>query len=78
MLWLSFVSLLWLSFVFFGCLCPSVVNTDMTNDGRIDNNLKIDTEDLAKALDFIRSLSSAAAINSLAIRCKIMDLEKQS
>mgnify|MGYP005802301361 CR=1 FL=1 len=50
----------------------------MTNDGRIDNNLKIDTEDLAKALDFIRSLSSAAAINSLAIRCKIMDLEKQS
>ncbi|PSU56270.1 SDR family NAD(P)-dependent oxidoreductase [Photobacterium phosphoreum] len=60
------------------CLCPSVVNTDMTNDGRIDNNLKIDTEDLAKSLDFIRSLSSAAAINSLAIRCKIMDLEKQS
>lgn len=50
----------------------------MTNDGRIDNNLKIDTEDLAKALDFIRSLSSAAAINSLAICCKIMDLEKQS
>ncbi len=50
----------------------------MTNDGRIDNNLKIDTEDLAKSLDFIRSLSSAAAINSLAICCKIMDLEKQS
>ncbi|SMY33955.1 putative oxidoreductase [Photobacterium malacitanum] len=59
------------------CLCPSVVNTDMTNDGRIDNNLKIDTEDLAKALDFIRSLSSAAAINTLAIRCKVIDLEKQ-
>ena len=65
--------MLWLSFVF-----SSVVNTDMTNDGRIDNNLKIDTEDLAKSLDFIRSLSSAAAINSLAICCKIMDLEKQS
>ena len=63
--------LLWLSFVL-------LVNTDMTNDGRIDNNLKIDTEDLAKSLDFIRSLSSAAAINSLAICCKIMDLEKQS
>ncbi|SMY34873.1 SDR family NAD(P)-dependent oxidoreductase [Photobacterium andalusiense] len=59
------------------CLCPSVVNTDMTNDGRIDNNLKIDTEDLAKALDFIRSLSSGAAINTLTIRCKVMDLEKQ-
>ena len=29
--------MLWLSFIFF-------VNTDMTNDGRIDNNLKIDTE----------------------------------
>lgn len=65
--------MLWLSFIF-----VLLVNTDMTNDGRIDNNLKIDTEDLAKSLDFIRSLSSAAAINSLAICCKIMDLEKQS
>ncbi|TKF93855.1 short-chain dehydrogenase, partial [Vibrio sp. F13] len=57
------------------CLCPSVVNTDMTNDGRIDNKLKIETQDLTKALDFIRSLSSAAAVSTLSIRCRIIDLE---
>ncbi len=57
------------------CLCPSVVDSDMTNDGRIDNNLKIETQDLAKAFRFIRSLSSGAVINTLSIRCRIIDLE---
>ena len=55
------------------CLCPSVVNTDMTNDGRIDNTLKIDTGDLVKAVDFARSLSPGAAMSVLPIRCKVMD-----
>ena len=57
------------------CLCPSVVDTDMTNDGRIDNKLKIETQDLAKALSFVRSLSSGAAVNTLSIRCSVIDLE---
>ncbi|GAJ73393.1 3-oxoacyl-[acyl-carrier protein] reductase [Vibrio sp. JCM 18904] len=57
------------------CLCPSVVNTDMTNDGRIDNNLKIETEDIAKALGFVRGLSTGATISTIEIRCIIMDLE---
>ncbi|HHP0480855.1 TPA: SDR family NAD(P)-dependent oxidoreductase [Vibrio campbellii] len=57
------------------CLCPSVVNTDMTNDGRIDNKLKIETQDLAKALSFVRSLSPGAAVNTLSIRCSVIDLE---
>ncbi|TFH89737.1 SDR family NAD(P)-dependent oxidoreductase [Vibrio ouci] len=57
------------------CLCPSVVDTDMTNDGRIDNNLKIETQDLAKALQFIRSLSAGAAVSTLSIRCSVIDLE---
>jgi 3-oxoacyl-[acyl-carrier protein] reductase len=57
------------------CLCPSVVDTDMTNDGRIDNNLKIETQDLAKALSFIRSLSPGAAVSTLSIRCSVIDLE---
>ncbi|MBF4391762.1 SDR family NAD(P)-dependent oxidoreductase, partial [Vibrio anguillarum] len=43
------------------CLCPSVVDTDMTNDGRIANRLKIEKQDLTKALSFIRSLSPGAA-----------------
>ncbi len=59
------------------CLCPSVVDTDMTNDGRISNELKIETEDLTKAIDFVRSLSSGASISTFPIRCKVIDLEKK-
>ncbi|MCG7499576.1 SDR family NAD(P)-dependent oxidoreductase [Vibrio sp. Of7-15] len=58
------------------CLCPSVVDTDMTNDGRIDNSLKIEPQDLAKSIDFIRSLSAGSAMPTLPIRCKVIDLEK--
>ncbi|PSU82348.1 SDR family NAD(P)-dependent oxidoreductase [Photobacterium phosphoreum] len=58
------------------CLCPSVVDTDMTNYGRIMNDLKIETQDLTKAIDFVRSLSSCAAMPTLPIRCKTIDLEK--
>ncbi|NRB65990.1 MAG: SDR family NAD(P)-dependent oxidoreductase [Vibrio sp.] len=57
------------------CLCPSVVDTDMTNDGRIKNELKIQPQDLAKAIDFARSLSTGAAMSILPIRCKVIDLE---
>lgn len=59
------------------CLCPSVVDTDMTNDGRIANNLKIDPQDLRNAIDFVRQLSPAASMSVLPIRCKVIDLEKQ-
>ncbi|MGU3812792.1 SDR family NAD(P)-dependent oxidoreductase [Vibrio diabolicus] len=58
------------------CLCPSVVNTDMTNDGRIDNNLKIDPMDLHKAISFFRSLSSGASMPILPIRCAVIDSER--
>ncbi|EOX1298674.1 SDR family NAD(P)-dependent oxidoreductase, partial [Vibrio cholerae] len=57
------------------CLCPSVVDTDMTNDGRIANRLKIEKQDLAKALSFIRSLSPGATVSTLSIRCSVIDLE---
>ncbi|CAM1372649.1 SDR family NAD(P)-dependent oxidoreductase [Tenacibaculum xiamenense] len=59
------------------CLCPSVVNTDMTNDGRISNELKIQTHDVIKAIDFVRNLSSGASISTFPIRCNIIDLEKK-
>ncbi|PKF76688.1 short-chain dehydrogenase [Vibrio sp. vnigr-6D03] len=58
------------------CLCPSVVDTDMTNDGRIDNAEKIEIDDLSKAVDFVMNLSSGAAMAMLPIRCKVIDLEK--
>ncbi|HFG1952055.1 TPA: SDR family NAD(P)-dependent oxidoreductase [Vibrio cholerae] len=57
------------------CLCPSVVDTDMTNDGRIKNDLKISPEDLHQAVSFIRKLSPGAAMQMLSIRCTIIDLE---
>ena len=58
------------------CLCPSVVDTDMTNDGRILNELKIETQDLARAIDFVRSLSSGTSMSIFPIRCKVIDLEE--
>ncbi|EHR5764779.1 MULTISPECIES: SDR family NAD(P)-dependent oxidoreductase [Vibrio diabolicus subgroup] len=58
------------------CLCPSVVDTDMTNDGRIDNNLKIDPDDLHKAISFFRCLSPGASIPIFPIRCAIIDSER--
>ncbi|MFC5044373.1 SDR family NAD(P)-dependent oxidoreductase [Aquimarina hainanensis] len=59
------------------CLCPSVVNTDMTNDGRISNDLKIETNDLASAIHFVRTLSTGASMPIVPLRCKVIDLEKQ-
>ncbi|WP_318477350.1 SDR family NAD(P)-dependent oxidoreductase [Photobacterium leiognathi] len=56
------------------CLCPSVVDTDMTNDGRIDNATKIQVDDLAKSIDYIINLSDYATIAVLPIRCTTMDL----
>ncbi|ALP42890.1 SDR family oxidoreductase [Aeromonas schubertii] len=58
------------------CLCPSVVDTDMTNDGRIPNELKIATGDLVKAVAFVRSLSAGCAMATLPIRCRVIDQEK--
>lgn len=57
------------------CLCPSVVDTEMTDDGRIPNELKIAPVDIAKSIEFIQGLSSGASVPLLAIRCKVIDLE---
>jgi|SRR5471032_266571 len=58
------------------CLCPSVVNTDMTNDGRIKNEEKIQVSDIVSAIDFVLSLSQHTTTPRLDIHCKIMDAEK--
>ncbi|CZF77535.1 Sorbitol dehydrogenase [Grimontia celer] len=57
------------------CLCPSVVDTDMTDDGRIDKMLKIQQEDIVKAVDYIMSLSPGCAVPLQKIACKVIDLE---
>lgn len=57
------------------CLCPSLVNTDMTNDGRIHNDAKIQVADVVASLDFVLSLGEQASIARLELRCKILDAE---
>ncbi|WP_108650574.1 SDR family NAD(P)-dependent oxidoreductase [Dongshaea marina] len=52
------------------CLCPSVVNTDMTDDGRMDNESKIQVSDLVKSVDYLLSLGDAARVERLDIYCK--------
>lgn len=58
------------------CLCPSVVDTDMTNDGRIDNKDKIQTDDIVKAVDFALSLSPNALLPQMTILCRPIEEEK--
>ncbi|WP_299006638.1 SDR family NAD(P)-dependent oxidoreductase [uncultured Shewanella sp.] len=58
------------------CLCPSVVDTDMTNDGRIANEDKIHTDDIVKAVDFTLSLSPSALLPQMTILCRPIEMEK--
>ncbi|MCL1123426.1 SDR family NAD(P)-dependent oxidoreductase [Shewanella surugensis] len=58
------------------CLCPSVVDTNMTNDGRIDNEAKIQPDDIVKAVDFALSLSPNALLPQMTILCRPIELEK--
>ncbi|MBW8183734.1 SDR family NAD(P)-dependent oxidoreductase [Shewanella nanhaiensis] len=51
------------------CLCPSVVNTEMTDDGRIANQDKIQTDDLVNAVTYILSLGKGAQLPQLDIDC---------
>lgn len=58
------------------CLCPSVVDTDMTNDGRIANEDKIQVDDIVKAVDFALSLSPSALLPKMTILCRPIEMEK--
>ncbi|WP_394392434.1 SDR family NAD(P)-dependent oxidoreductase [Shewanella woodyi] len=51
------------------CLCPSVVNTEMTDDGRIANQDKIQTDDLVNAVTYILTLGKGAQLPQLDIDC---------
>ncbi|MFL1553214.1 SDR family NAD(P)-dependent oxidoreductase [Pseudomonas sp. D47] len=54
------------------CLCPSVVNTDMTNDGVISNSDKIQVEDIVMAINFVLSLGDNALVPKLDMHCKVL------
>lgn len=58
------------------CLCPSVVNTEMTDDGRIANQDKIQTDDLVNAVAYILSLGKGAQLPQLDIDCTPIALAK--
>ncbi|WP_299494320.1 SDR family oxidoreductase [uncultured Shewanella sp.] len=58
------------------CLCPSVVDTDMTNDGRINNEDKIQVDDIVKAVDFALSLSPNALLPQMTVLCRPIEEEK--
>lgn len=50
-------------------LCPGTVDTDMTKKLEIANEDKIQTSDIVLTLDYLLSLSSAAAIDTIDIQC---------
>lgn len=56
------------------CLCPSVVNTDMTYDGRMDNAHKIQTDDLVNAIRFLLAQRQQISIPRMDIHCKALDI----
>ncbi|MGX5079535.1 SDR family NAD(P)-dependent oxidoreductase [Enterobacter mori] len=58
------------------CLCPSVVNTDMTNDGRIDNARKIQVADIVAAVAFVLGQGNNAQVPRLDIHSREMELLK--
>lgn len=58
------------------CLCPSIVNTEMTDDGRMKKQDKIQVEDIVLALKYVLSLGASAAVPRLDIHCKFTDLEQ--
>ena len=57
------------------CLCPSVVNTDMTNDGRIDNARKIQVTDIVDAVGFLLTQSDQVLIPRLDLHSKALAIE---
>ncbi|MDR9767633.1 SDR family NAD(P)-dependent oxidoreductase [Shewanella baltica] len=58
------------------CLCPSVVNTDMTNDGRIDNASKIQVVDIVNAVDFLLTQGEHVLTPRLDLHSKALSLEQ--
>lgn len=56
-------------------LCPDVVDTDMGAPSGLPREQMIATADLCRAIDFVMSLSPAAVVDQLTIRCRtIMEM----
>ncbi len=54
------------------CLCPSIVNTDMADDGLLDNAEKIPSNDIVKSVAYLLSLGWQTVVERLDIHCKIV------
>lgn len=51
-------------------LCPGLVDTEMTQFSTVDNSLKIPSEDIAKGVKFLLSLSPQSNVLDLTIGCR--------
>ena len=51
-------------------LCPDVVNTDMAAGSGLQPAQMIDTDDIAKTIQYVMSLSPAAVVDQVVIKCK--------
>lgn len=58
------------------CLCPSVVNTDMTNDGRIDSARKIQVADIVDAVGFLLTQGEHVLTPRLDLHSKALTLDQ--
>ena len=55
-------------------LCPSFVNTDLTNEvKKVSQDEMIQPEDLAELVDTILSLPNTASIAELLVNCRLED-----
>jgi short-subunit dehydrogenase len=56
-------------------LCPDVVDTDMSKASGMEAGKMIAPDDICKAIDFVLSVSDAAIVDQLVIKCKtVLDM----
>lgn len=54
-------------------LCPDVVDTDMAASSGLPPEKMIAREDITRAIDFVMSLSPAAVVDQITIKCRTME-----
>ncbi len=55
-------------------ICPSVVDTDMTQKFQLENTQKIQVDDLVNAVNYVLQQSPAACLPELIIKCESVEI----
>lgn len=58
-------------------LCPDVVDTDMGAPSGLEKDQMIAPEDICQSIDYVLSLSDAAVVDQIAIRCRTIMAREQ-